>query len=239
MADFENIKRLLDKSSELGIPAIDIVIYHKGREVFRETRGVMDEDGTPLTRSTLFNLYSTSKFITCASALTLLDDGVISLDDAVAKYIPSFGDVCVRRGDKIEKAESTLKLKHLFTMTGGLSYDVQDFAITLGKSETDGKCPTVRMMDYIAKMPLVFEPGESWRYSFSHDVIAAIVEVASGKRFGEYVKERIFDPLGMTDTTYCLDELRLSEVCTQYLYTLCICIKTRITNYCIINIFTN
>ena len=74
------------------------------------------------------------------------------------------------------------------------------------------------MMDYIAKMPLLFEPGESWRYSFSHDVLAAIVEVASGKRFGEYVRERIFDPLGMTDATYSLDESRLPEVCTQYLY---------------------
>ena len=215
---FENIKKLLDRSEALGIPAMDVTVYHKGREVFRNIRGERDEDGTPITENTLFDIYSCSKFITCSAALTLLEEGKISLTDNVADYISAFGNMTVRKNGGIFKAENKLKLFHLFTMTGGLSYDVTSEHIARGKEETEGRCPTVKMMDYIAKMPLEFEPGESWRYSFSHDVIAAIVEVVSGKRFGEYVSERIFKPLGMIDTTYNLDEARLPEVCTQYLY---------------------
>ena len=83
MADFENVKKLLDKSRELGIPAMDIVIYHRGREVFREIRGVMNEEGEPLSDKTHFDIYSTSKVITCIAALTLVDDGILSLDDVI------------------------------------------------------------------------------------------------------------------------------------------------------------
>ncbi len=215
---FENVKRLLDKSEELGIPAMDLVIYHGGKEVFRDIRGRRDEDGTPLTDSTLFDLYSCSKFITCSAALTLLEDGLISLSDDVAEYIPAFGDMTVKKNGGIFKAEKKIKLFHLFTMTGGLSYNLKCEQIARGKAETEGRCPTVKMMDYIAAMPLEFEPGENWRYSLSHDVLAAIVETVSGKRFGKYVKERIFDPLGMENTTYSLPEERVPEVCTQYLY---------------------
>lgn len=215
---FENTKKLLDKSEALGIPAMDIVIYHKGREVFREIRGRRDEEGSPLTEETLFDIYSCSKFITCAAALTLLEERKFSLDDNIADYLPAFSDMKVKRGGGIFKAENPIKVFNLFTMTGGLGYDAYSEEIKRGKEETEGRCPTVEMMKYIAAMPLEFLPGESWKYSFSHDVLAALVEVVSGKRFGEYVRERIFDPLGMSDTTYNLDGKRLPEVCTQYIY---------------------
>lgn len=215
---FENIKKLLDKSEALGIPAMDVVVYHEGKEVFRELRGVCDDSGSLLTKNTLFNIYSCSKFITCAAALMLLEDGKISLNDDVADYIPAFGDMTVKKNGGIFKCDKRIKLFHLFTMTGGLSYDVTSLHIARAKAETDGLCPTVKTMDYIAKMPLEFEPGENWRYSFSHDVIAAIVEIVSDRRFGEYVKDRIFAPLGMKDTTYNLEKERLPEVCTQYLF---------------------
>lgn len=215
---FENVKKLLDKSEALGIPAMDIVIFHKGREVFREIRGKMDEEGTPLTESTLFDIYSCSKFITCAAALTLLEEGKFSLDDNIADYLPAFSDMKVKKNGGIFKAEKPIKIFNLFTMTGGLCYDAYSEEIKRGREETEGRCPTVEMMKYIAAMPLEFEPGESWKYSFSHDVLAALVEVVSGKRFGEYVRERIFAPLGMKDTTYNLAPERLPEVCTQYIY---------------------
>ena len=215
---FENIKRLLDKSESVGIPAMDVVVYHKGKEVFREIRGVMDENGSPVTKNTLFDIYSCSKFITCSAALTLLEDGKISLDDDLADYIPAFGDMKVKKNGGLFKSEKRIKIFNLFTMTSGLCYDAYSDEISLGKKETDGKCPTVKMMDYIAKMPLEFEPGENWKYSFSHDVLAAIVEIASKKKFGDYVRERIFDPLGMKDATFSLDDERLPEVCTQYLF---------------------
>ena len=215
---FENIKKLLDKSESVGIPAMDVVVYHKGKEVFREIRGVMDEDGSPLTKNTLFDIYSCSKFITCAAALTLLDEGKISLEDDVADYIPAFGDMKVKKNGGIFKAEKRIKLFHLFTMTSGLSYDVGSEHIERAIAETEGRCPTVETMNYIAKMPLEFEPGENWRYSLSHDVLAAIVEIVSGKRFGEYVSDKIFKPLEMKNTTYNLSDKYLPCVCMQYRY---------------------
>ena len=215
---FENIKFILEKSAELGVPCSEIVIFHEGKEVFHDVRGVRDECGTPLRADERFNIYSCSKPITCAAALTLFEQGKISLDDDLADYIPAFGDVKVAKKSGIFKAENKIKLYNLFTMTAGLNYKVTSAAVKEGKEATDGKCPTVKMMDYIAKIPLSYEPGERWLYSLAHDVIAAVVEIASGKRFGEYVKEKIFDPLGMNSSTYNLPESEVDSLPEQYLF---------------------
>jgi CubicO group peptidase (beta-lactamase class C family) len=78
--------------------------------------------------------------------------------------------------------------------------------------------PTREAMKYLALDPLVFEPGSGWNYSLGHDVLAAVVEVVSGKRFGLYVKEKIFDPLGMKHSTFLLPENELGEIAAQYRY---------------------
>ena len=213
---FDNLKFILDKSAELGIPCSETLVFHNGKEVFHDVRGARDDEGTPLRPDERFNIYSCSKPITCAAALTLLEKGVISLEDDLADYIPAFGDVKVAKNGGIFKAENKIKLHNLFTMTAGLTYYMESPEIAKGKAETDGRCPTVKMMDYIARMPLSFEPGESWQYSLCHDVIAAVVEVASGKRFGEYVKETIFDPFGMNNSTFLLPEEEVSSLPAQY-----------------------
>ncbi len=215
---FENTKKLLDVSMGMGSPAAEVCIYHKGKEVFRERRGVSDESGTALKGNELYNIYSCSKFITCTAALKLYEEGKFSLDDDIADYIPAFGDMTVKKESGIYKAEKRIKIHQLFTMTSGLNYNCGSEEVAEGKKMTDGKCPTVEMMKYIAKIPLSFEPGETWNYSLSHDVIGALIEVVSGKRFGEYVKDLIFDPLGMKDSTYLLSPERLPEVCEQYIY---------------------
>ena len=199
---FEYTNRLLDYGVKLGIPASNVIINHKGKEVYNAYRGAFDENGSPLTENTLFNIYSCSKFITCFSAMKLFEEGKFSLEDDVAEYIGAFGDMKVIKNGNIVSAEKRIKIKHLFTMTSGLGYDTKSEYIKEGVKETDGECPTVEMMKYIAKAPLSFEPGERWQYSFSHDVIAALVEVISGKRFGEYVDELIFKPLCMNNSNY-------------------------------------
>ena len=214
---FDNIKYILDKSAELGIPCSETVVFHDGKEVFHDVRGVRDSVGTPLAAGERFNVYSCSKPITCAAALMLLEQGKISLDDDVSKYIPAFGSVKVSKNGGLFRAENKIKLHHLFTMTAGLTYDMESAEIQRGKDETNGICPTVKMMDYIAQMPLAFEPGESWNYSICHDVIAAVVEIVSGKRFGEYVNEKIFAPLGMTSATFLLPESEVDSLPEQYL----------------------
>ena len=213
---FENVKFILDESARLGVPCSETVIFHNGVEIFHDVRGVRDSIGTPLAADERFNIYSCSKPITCAAALTLLEDGKISLDDDLADYIPAFGNAKVNKNGGIFKAERRIKLHHLFTMTAGLTYNMESDEIAKGKLETDGRCPTVKMMDYIAEMPLIFEPGDSWNYSLCHDVIAAVVEIVSGKRFGLYVKDKIFDPCGMKNSTFLLPEDEVDTLPSQY-----------------------
>ena len=215
---FENTKRLLDLAEKMGIPAMQVRVYHKGVEVFSEHRGVFSENGEKLSGNELYNIYSCSKFITCTAALKLLEEGKFSLDDDVADYISAFADMAVKYNGGIYKAEKRIKVRNLFTMTSGLNYNMESDEIAEGIKQTEGKCPTLEMMKYVAKMPLDFEPGERWQYSLSHDVIGALIEVVSGMSFGEYVKKTIFDPLGMTDATYILPQEKLGSVCEQYKY---------------------
>ncbi len=215
---FENVKALLDKSEEMGTPAMQLVIHHGGKEVFNECRGVSDENGTPFTEKSLLNIYSCSKFITVVSALKLYEEGKLSLEDDLADYIPSFGDMTVKKNGGIFKAENKIKIKHLFTMTSGLDYKIRKSPIMMEAIANGGGCETVKIMDAIAKKPLDFEPGEAWQYSLSHDVLAAVVEIIVGKRFGAYVEDLIFKPFGMADSTFLLPKEKLSSVCEQYVY---------------------
>ena len=215
---FSNTKVLLHEFERLGIPSVDISVFHKGREVFREMRGVSDENGTPMRGTERYNIYSCSKPITVTAAMMLLEEGKIRLEDELALYLPTFADVRVKQAGGLVKAQKPITLFHLFTMTAGLNYDCASEAIARGKLETEGKAPTVEMMKYIAQIPLEFEPGARWEYSLCHDVLAAVVEVVSGKRFGSFVKERIFDPMGMKHTTFLLPDGELGTLAAQYRY---------------------
>lgn len=213
---FSHVKSYLDEFERLGIPGMDISVWYKGKEVFRETRGVSDENGTPMSGKEKFNIYSCSKVITCVAALLLVEEGKLCLDDEIALYLPAFANMYVKQGGTLVKAEKRITVRHLFTMTAGLNYDCGNEAIKRGRKETDGKSPTVEMMKYIAQIPLDFEPGTTFQYSLCHDVLAAVVEIVSGKRFGQFVKERIFDPLEMFHTTFLLPDEELSSICAQY-----------------------
>lgn len=215
---FSHVKEFLDEFVRRGIPGMDILVYQNGREVFREMRGVSDEAGTPVRGDERYNIYSCSKVLTCTAAMLLVEEGKLSLDDEVALYLPAFGDMRVLHAGALVKAERRITVRHLFTMTAGLNYSTDSEEIQAGQRETEGKCPTVPMMDYIARMPLEFEPGELWNYSLCHDVLAAVVEVVSGMRFGAFLDSRIFAPLGMKQTTFLLPEEELSTLSAQYRY---------------------
>ena len=129
---------------------------------------------------------------------------MFSLEDDLANYLPAFREMTVKTKDGIQKAKNPIKIHHLFEMTAGLNYDRKTPALQACYEATNGRCPTVEAVNEIAKTPLEFEPGTGWRYSLCHDVLAALVEVLSGQKFEIYVKEHIFDPLGMTDSDFLL-----------------------------------
>ena len=208
---------LLKSFEELGTPGMDCVVYHKGNCVFRHQSGFSDEARTkPVNGTERYNIYSCSKVITCTAVMQLVEKDIIRLDDAVYEYLPEFRDTKKIVDGKLEAVKNTMTIRHLLTMTAGMTYNTVSENIKRGQQETGGRMQTREAMKYLACDPLVFEPGSSWQYSLCHDVLAAIVEVASGKRFGLYVKENIFDRIGMNHSTFLLPENELSQIAAQY-----------------------
>ena len=150
----------------------------------------------------LYYLFSASKVITCTAAMRLIEDEKLRLDDPVSKYLPEFANLYVLKEGKKVPAENTLTVRHLMSMQGGFTYDLGFEGIKRVREESNNKATTREVVSALARMPLSFEPGENYQYSLCHDILAAVIEVASGKKFSEYLNEVIFSPLGIKDITF-------------------------------------
>jgi len=216
---FEKTRQFCDSFLNLGMPGFDLAVYQSGKCVLRYQGGYSDrENEIAMNGRERYNIYSCSKVITCTAAMQLWEQGRFSLEDPLADYMPEFREMTVRCGDEIRKAEKPILIRHLFEMTAGFSYNCSSPQMQKAKEETEGRCPTREVMRYLAKEPLLFEPGDRWEYSLCHDVLAALVEVISGEKFETYVKKHIFDPLGMQDSTFMLPPEELDTLASQYKY---------------------
>lgn len=214
---FEYVKGFCDSFLDRGMPGFDIEICKDTKRVFRYMNGYSDvENGVKMNGGERYNIYSCSKPITCTSALQLYEKGLFSLDDKLSCYMPEFENMTVQTPNGIKKAEKPILIKHLFEMTAGFTYDCRSELLQRAINDTDGKCPTRQTIGYLAGQPLSFEPGEKWQYSLCHDVLAALVEQISGRPFEDYVKENIFSPLGMDNSTFMLPEEQINTVCPLY-----------------------
>lgn len=216
---FERTKAFCDSLLNYGLPGFDLAVYRKGECVLRYMNGYSDlENKVAMTGNERYNIYSCSKVITCVAAMQLYEKGLFSLEDKLSDYMPEFESMTVGTKGKISAAKTPILIKHLFEMTAGFSYNVNSMRIRECIADTEGKCPTRVAMKYLAKDPLLFEPGERWEYSLCHDVLAALVEVISGEKFEIYVKKHIFDVAGMARSTFMLPEEELDTLAEQYVY---------------------
>lgn len=214
---FEKLEQFCDSFLKLGVPGFDLAVYKDGECILRYMNGYSDlENKVKVNGNERYNIYSCSKVITSTAALQLLERGLFSLDDKLSDYMPEFKEMTVKTDDGIKKAENPILIKHLFGMTAGFSYDCCSPQLKKAISETNGKCPTREVMKYLAKEPLIFEPGDRWEYSLCHDVLAAFVEVISDEKFETYVKKNIFDVVGMNNSTFMLPESEIETVAPQY-----------------------
>lgn len=202
--NFVPMKALMDRLTAWRIPGNAAIVTIEGKEVFAYQSGYADlENKIPFSCDHLLNLYSCSKPATVTAALQLYEKGFFLLDDPLYEFIPEYREITVRSADgTIKKAENPITLRHLFTMTSGLNYRTNVPAISKANSLTGGKMDTLTVVKCLAEEPLDFEPGDRWQYGLSHDVLAAVIEVVSGKRFSTYMQENIFDPLDMRQTRY-------------------------------------
>lgn len=214
---FDKVKELMDNSvKEYGIPGSDIIVTHNGKVIYRYWNGTSDDERKkPVTGDELYFLYSASKVITCTAAMQLLEKGKLKLENRLSDYIPEFKDMWVKTKGVIKKAENPIVLKHLFTMTSGLNYNLNAKSILQQKAE-DPNSPTLEMVKALAREPLDFEPGEHYQYSLSHDVLAAVVELVAEQSFGEYLKEHIFDVCGMERTGFSLNRDIMEQMASQF-----------------------
>ena len=158
---FERLREFLDSFLEYGIPGFDLAVYKDGKSVLRYMNGYSDfENKIPMTGKERYNIYSCSKVITCTAALQLWEKGLFSLEDKLSDYMPEFKDMTVRTDEGIKKAENPILIKHLFEMTAGFSYDLYSPSLKDCREETNGRCSTRELMTYLAKEPLLFEPGD-------------------------------------------------------------------------------
>ncbi len=214
--DFSYLQNVMDSLTSWRMPGNSACVY-KGKDlVFTYSSGYSDvENRVLMNGGELLNLYSCSKITTVTAALQLYEQGAFLLDDPLSYFIPEFKEMYVGKGDNLKKAENEITLRHLFTMTSGLTYNTGTKAFDKAREITNGKMDTVTVVRCIAEDPLVFEPGTQWNYSLSHDVLAAVVEIISGKKFRDYVKDNIFDPLGMNTACYHNDTVQ-HKMAQQY-----------------------
>lgn len=213
---FERTKALCDKCLELGLPGIDFLVYRDGKEFFRYMGGYSDvENGIPMQGNERFRLFSCTKPITVTAAMQLWEQGKFSLDDPVSKYLSAFSDLTVMTETGTKKAENPMLIRHLFTMTAGFSYNYN--SPQLKKLLEENPAPTTRQVaDALARETLLFEPGDRFNYSLCHDVLGALIEELSGESLQDYVKNHIFDPLGMERSTYHIPEEEKPTVAALY-----------------------
>src|SRR6202042_2826262 len=179
------------------------------------------EPGLATAAETIFRLYSQTKPIICTALMTLLEEGRFRLIEPLAKYIPAFGAVRVLEADgKLVAPVRPIMIRDLMTHMSGLSYHFVEEA-GVGKMYTEAKLigpdhSLEAVIDDLARFPLASQPGSSWRYSVGIDVAARVIEVISGRPLGVFLRERLFEPLGMTDTAFGVPPEKRARVAAMY-----------------------
>lgn len=196
-----------------------VTVARDGKIAYSSGAGLADrENSRPISSDTIWRIFSMTKPITAVAALMLWEEGKFEMRDPVSKFIPSFGESQVWRSGtsvkpELEPQTEPMQMWHLFTHTAGLTYGfmyshpVDEMYRRSGMewgfpSDLDlaGVC------DLLAEQPLLFQPGTEWNYSTSIDVLGRVVEILSGQQLGTFFQERIFGPLGMTDTAFVVPE---------------------------------
>ena len=202
------------------IPGAVLLVARQGKVAWFEPVGKLDPTaGTPMQRDGIFRIYSMSKPITTVAAMMLVEDGHLKLDDPIATYLPEYASMTVG----VEKpgadgkpvletvpARRPITVQDLMRHTSGLTYGffgpglVKQAYNAAGLGAND---PTLaEFSQRLAKLPLAYQPGTTWDYSQSTDLLGRVIEVVSGQSLYQFEKARLLDPLGMKDTTYYVPE---------------------------------
>lgn len=194
------------------VPGVVAMITDRERNIYEGAAGMRRIDGDePMTTDDAFALFSTTKAITATAALQLVEEGLLDLDAPAREYAPDIGHLQVIEGfdtngePRLRAPKREVTTKHLLTHTGGFGYDF--FNKTYAKLAKENGQPSVITASKAALMtPLLFDPGEKWEYGSNLDWVGQVVEGITGQRLGHVLQTRIFDPLGMRNMTFTLND---------------------------------
>src|SRR5215203_233631 len=217
----EAMKRAVDEKRTAGV--VTLLTRH-GKIVHHSAAGVKDvrKPSDVVQKDSIFRIYSMSKPITGAAMMMLYEEGKWRLDDPVSRHIPEFAKLQVLTGTNAEGAPTTeparrqMTMRELMTHTAGLGYVLNasnpvDRMIIQGRV-LDTAAPLQTMIDKRGKLPLLAQPGTRWSYSIAVDVQGYLVEKFSGMKFDEFLRTRLFEPLGMKDTAFYVPQEKLSRL---------------------------
>ena len=196
-----------------------VMISHNGRVGFAGTYGLRElESGKPMTRDTIFRIYSMSKAITTAAALTLHEAGKLGLDNPVSNYIPSFANLKVASPDGLRPPRRPMTVRDLMLHTAGLTYGegpeahAKAFAALKPLESTN----LTEMVERLSRIPLAMDPGTDWTYGVATDVLGRVIEVISGQPLDVFLAETVFTPLQMTDTGFHVPPEKTDRFAANY-----------------------
>ena len=222
----EHFQRYIDEGKLAGTLTL---AARRGRVAYFEPRGHLEiERQRPVTHDAVFRIYSMTKPVTSVGLMMLYEQGRFQLDDPVHAFIPSWKDLRVFVGGnhpafKTAPVERAMTIRDLLSHTSGLTYaflertNVDAAYRKLGLTDWTRQGYTLRdMVEALAELPLEFSPGTRWNYSVSTDVVGYLIEVMSGQRLDAYLREHVFEPLGMADTGFFIEERQVPRFAANY-----------------------
>ncbi|MEE3172698.1 MAG: serine hydrolase domain-containing protein [Pseudomonadota bacterium] len=208
-SEIEQIKAAMQAAVEGNhVPGALLLVGNSKGVGILETVGMQGpESSTPVNKDTIFRIYSMTKPIISVAIMTLVEDGMINLDDPVERFIPEFANLKIidAETDEIRDTQNSITIENLLTHQSGLIQEIFSPGSALGKiygEELRGDFTAQKFAAKIGQLPVYFDPGTAWHYGHSTDVLGAVLEVVSGTTLDVVLQERIFRPLGMDETTF-------------------------------------
>ncbi len=210
------------------LPGVTVWIARRGRVAYRYTTGMASrEAGQAMAPETIVRIYSMTKPLTSVAVMMLFEEGHFQLDDPVCQFIPAFTSMRVAAGGQRGKIDTVpaarpITIRDLLTHTSGLTYGFMQSTLVDALYRDEGidfqtaECTLGELVERAAALPLLAQPGTQWNYSIATDVLGHLVAVVSGQPFGEFLQQRVIEPLGMMDTSFYVPAQKHERFAANY-----------------------
>lgn len=211
------------------LAGLSVMLSRRGETAFFRAHGLADiARATPFAADTITRIYSMTKPLTSVAVMMLYEEGRFQLDDPITRFLPEFTDMRVFTGGNRVKAETVpaerpITIRDCLTHTAGFTYGFMEATLVDALYRQNGvdfgenqDASLAEVVARLARQPLLAQPGAEWNYSVATDLLGHLVAVVSGQDFGDFLKTRVIDPLGMVDTDFHVPADKVSRLAANY-----------------------